>query len=73
MTPDTDPKSRWHNAKVYKFRDYEIAVIKGIKGEPVRWYTEVHKWGIYHSSYGSRAPFRTWAVYVALWRSVYGG
>lgn len=72
MMLDTDPKNRWHNAKVYKFRDYEIAVVKATKYEPVRWYTEVHKWGIYHSSFGSRAPFKLWAVYIALWRASNG-
>lgn len=60
----------WQNAKVYKFGPYEVAVIKAQKHDPVRYYTEVHYMGVYHSAYRHTVPLRILAVYSALWRAV---
>lgn len=62
--------SPWRNAEVYKFFEIEIAIIKGKPTDPVRYYTELHKFGRYFSSRGSNAPTKFIAVLIHLFKEL---
>lgn len=67
MNLPTDPANPWSEAKVYTFGDVEVIVLKAKSYEPVRYYTEIHRHGLYIMSLGSRALTRWGAVFAALW------
>lgn len=67
MNITTDPANPWSEAKVYTFGELEVAVIRAERGMPVRYYTEIHRYGVYVMSLGSKALTRWGAVWQALW------
>jgi hypothetical protein len=54
--------SNWKDDKRFKFGKITIHSTKAKPTDPVKWYTEVHKNGVYWSSHGSHMPLRLLAV-----------
>jgi hypothetical protein len=67
MKLPTDPANPWSEGKIYTFGMTEIAVLKAAPYDPVRYYTEVYRYGQYIASYGSQAFTRLGAVLSAYW------